>query len=301
MAGALLRNGYDVQLREVPHRVYKYFAPERVETLERRLLRYTQLGAFNDPFEGRPEITDISTLERTTELTDQLLPKSIAENYESLPAEAKAAISFEEFQTPLMEMFEARKHEFFRRVQSLTPLVKSMLIRTFDEHIGACCFSEVPDSLLMWAHYTKGHEGFVLEFDAHHPYFHEQRSPSDEFQHIRRVIYREQRPSSALTNMDAVDMFLVKSGHWSYEREWRIFRALAEAPHKIVATPFPVYLFPLPIEAITAVILGARTRQETTAQLGQALRQSEAYAHVKIRRAVPDEAHFLLRVVDWPG
>lgn len=91
---------------------------------------------------------------------------------------------------------------------------------------GALSLCEVPDSLLMWAHYGISHTGFVLEFDPSHPYFTTRRSEGDEFGHLRRVVYRDTRPSVNLIDLDGVEMFLVKSKEWEYEHEWRVLRTL---------------------------------------------------------------------------
>lgn len=284
--------------RDCPHRLYKYFAPNRVDVLERALIRYSPLGAFNDPFEGRPEIKDLSTHAEATQLLTDLLPKSIAENYEALPVEAKRAIPFEVFKSSLMANFEGRQNDFIRQLQSLTPLVKSFLSQKFDDHIGALCLSEVPDSLLMWSHYASSHAGFVVEFNAHHAYFHEERSSEDEFRHLRRVLYRETRPSAPLTALDATEMFLVKSGHWAYEREWRIIRALADAEQTIPCSPHPINLFRFPPSVITSVILGARISPDTEGRLRSALHSVATIHGLRLKRATPDESHFLLRITE---
>ena len=281
---------------DCPQRLYKYFAEDRVDVLERELIRYSPLGAFNDPFEGRPEIKDLSTHAEAAQLLDEILPKSIADNYGLLPAEAKAVLPFEQFKANLLKVFQSRQNAYIRHLQSFTPLVKSFLSQKFDQHIGALCLSEVPDSLLMWSHYASSHSGFVVAFNAHHKYFHEQRSTEDEFRHLRRVLYRETRPSAPLSSLDATEMFFVKSGHWTYEREWRILRALAEAEQTLPSSPYPISLFSFPMHAVTSVILGARISPKTEKRLRAALRSIRGSHAVTLMRATPDETHFLLRI-----
>lgn len=124
------------------------------------------------------------------------------------------------------------------------------------------------------------------------------KSPNDEFRHLRRVVYRETRPSATLVEFDGVDMFLVKSGHWSYEREWRIFRALSEAEVVIPGEPFEVHLFRIPPEALQAVILGARASRQTAELIASAIRATSLLSHVRLMRAKTDSTHFLLRIED---
>lgn len=285
-----------MSIRDCPTRLYKYFAPERVDVLEQGLMRYSPLGAFNDPFEGRPEITDLSTHVEATRIIDETVHNTIRESYALLPEEKKQIITFEVFSNFMLGQFQERKNEFFREVQSFTPLVKSHLSQKFDELIGACCLSEVPDSLLMWSHYGASHTGFVIEFNAHHAHFHAQKAIEDELRHLRRVLYRENRPSAPLSRLDAVDMFLVKSGHWAYEREWRILRALSDATKTIPCSPYPIHLFQFPQEAVDSVILGSRIRFDTAERIRNAIKQVGFSKDVKLKKAIPDESHFLLRI-----
>jgi Protein of unknown function (DUF2971) len=281
-----------------PPRLYKYFSPERSNLLGGSLLRYTPLGAFNDPFEGRPDITMLSTDEQALQSITELLPQEAKATYDALEAQVRAALPFPAFLKLLQAFTHAKQPEVLQQFRALTGSVVGLIHKKFDEHIGALCLSEVPDSLLMWSHYGASHTGFVVEFDAHHSYFHEQRSAEDEFRHLRRVLYREARPSAPLTDMEATELFLVKSGHWAYEREWRILRALTEADVVVPAEPFPLHLFAFPRGAVTAVILGARSTKATDTALRQDLRSHEEFKAVHLKRALPDSSHFLLRVID---
>ncbi|MHB1143589.1 MAG: DUF2971 domain-containing protein [Thiobacillus sp.] len=278
--------------------MYKYLAPERVTVLDEAKLRYTPLGAFNDPFEGRPEITQVGTDEEALQSLADALPKEAAKVYETLPPEVKRALPFSVMLNQLQAHANTKQLELLQQFRSLTGIAKSLLHQKFDEHIGALCLSEVPDSLLMWSHYGASHSGFVIEFDAHHEYFNEKRSDKDEFRHLRRVLYRETRPSMPLSQLEGPDLFLVKSGHWSYEREWRILRALSEATTIIQASPFPVHLFPFPRPTILSVILGARVTDTSERAIRAALAIHPEYKGVQLRRAIPDPTHFLLRIVD---
>src|SRR6266568_3737553 len=41
--------------------LYKYLQPARVDILKHRRIRFTQPGAFNDPFEFRPKIREVGS------------------------------------------------------------------------------------------------------------------------------------------------------------------------------------------------------------------------------------------------
>lgn len=269
--------------------------------LENALLRYTPPGGFNDPFEGRPEITELSTDERATNVFTSIIPEETRIIYESLPEAVKAMVSFEQVLALSSQLFESKKSEILQELKNHTPSVRAWFYQKFDEQIGALCLSEVPDSILMWSHYASSHTGFVLEFDAHHPHFAEQRSEDDEFRHLRRVFYRDARPSAPLSEMEGVEFFLVKSAHWSYEREWRILRALVEADSVVPSEPFPINLFSFPREAVRGVILGARSTETTEGSVRRVLQAHESYRSTILYRAVPSESHFLLHIKRAPA
>lgn len=281
-----------------PPILYKYFGPDRVDVLRCCLIRYSPLGAFNDPFEGQPEITLLNTEVGTRDSLSAILPEEARRAYGQLPKEARAMLPCELWEQLLAQQMKSRESELIQMMNGLTPFVQKFMTKKFDELLGALCQSEVPDSLLMWAHYGASHAGFVLAFDARHPHFHENNGPNDEFRHLRRVIYREARPSATLVEFDGVDMFLVKSGHWSYEREWRIFRALSEAEVVIPGEPFGIHLFRIPSSAIKAVILGARALPKTVESIASVLRTTSSLSHVRLKRARTDSSHFLLRIGD---
>jgi hypothetical protein len=279
-----------------PRQLYKYLAPERIDVLDRAMLRYTPLGAFNDPFEGRPEITLMSTDKQVLESLAEILPLEAQRAYEQLPPEVKAITPIEQFNAIIVRLAESKKTELLQQFRTLTPLARDIFYRKFDEYLGALCLSEVPDSLLMWSHYAASHSGFVLEFDSHHAHFHEKRSPSDEFRYLRRVLYRETRPSAPLSELEGTDLFLVKSGHWGYEREWRVLRALQEAQVVVPSEPFPAHLFSFPRDALKSVILGARMTKAAEKSVLNALQSHAEYTGIQIKRARADDTHFLLRI-----
>jgi len=187
---------------EYPRKLYKYFAPERASALDSAMVRYTSQGGFNDPFEGRPEITELSTDQQTLETFDEVFPEEAKRMYEQLPEAATAQLPFVQFMALISQFAEAKKSELLQEFRKLTPMAKTWFHEKFDEQIGALCLSEVPDSLLMWSHYAASHTGFAVEFNGHHPHFHERKTDKDEFRHLRRVLYRDARPSGPLSEME---------------------------------------------------------------------------------------------------
>ena len=50
--------------------LYKYLAPERIDVLQKRLVRFTPPGAFNDPFEFRPVLKTLASDSQFQQFTD---------------------------------------------------------------------------------------------------------------------------------------------------------------------------------------------------------------------------------------
>lgn len=203
--------------------------PQRVDALANARFRYSPLSAFNDPFEGRPDITALSPEPELKATLHTVIEEEIRRAYDSHGDALRAAFDFDTFKQLMTKELAKKEPDLRQHIQGLFPLVRTTLASAFENRVGTLSLSEVPDNLLMWAHYAASHSGFVLELDAHHPYFHAQVSPEDELRHLRRVMYRDTRPSVALTSLDPADLFLVKSSHWAYEREWRILKAFDDA------------------------------------------------------------------------
>ena len=283
---------------DCPTLLYKYFSPKRVSVIADAKFRYCPLGAFNDPFEGRPSIKNVLTHEVLLNSTEAHLEANWRTEYERLPDNIRQAVSADQYHQSIQEHLRKEGNKIAATAGGLKSPITQQFHEQLDEHLGAACFSEVPDSLLMWAHYAADHTGFVVEFDSCHPHFHESRTPSDEFRRIRRVNYREARPTKTMIESDGARVYLVKSGHWAYEREWRIFRSLKDAHTVLPDSPHKVHLFEFPRESVKSIILGARIAGGIVDALKKSLSTSSEYGSVSIKRAVPDEHHFLLQIVE---
>jgi hypothetical protein len=148
----------------------------------------------------------------------------------------------------------------------------------------------------MWAHYGASHTGFVIEFNAHHAYFHQQKTENDELRHLRRVLYKDSRPSGSLTDLEGSEVFLVKSSHWSYEREWRIFRPLSDADKELTIPAGRLYLFQIPADAISGVILGARAPENLRQLLHDQVSNTPELSHVRLKSCYADSKEFAIRM-----
>jgi len=279
-----------------PKKLYKYFSARRSDFLVDRLARYTPLDAFNDPFEGKPYVSSIASQEELDEAFEKSFTEEAAERYSKLSPSEKELLPYDKFERLIRVFFEKNKSFYLACLNSNAPKIGLNLTEGLNKIIGAFCLSEVPDDILMWAHYASSHEGFVIEFDTKHPYFNSKRSEKDELYHLRKVIYSDTRPSARLTEMEGPEFFLVKSVHWQYEREWRIFRLLSESDQIQQNTLCPAHLFKIPPDAITGVILGARANGDLLETIRGILEKDSELAHVVLQQAKPDESHFKINI-----
>jgi hypothetical protein len=157
------------------------------------------------------------------------------------------------------------------------------------ERVGILSLSSERDSLVMWTHYAEEHRGFLIEFDASHPWFDRRRAPDDEFYRLRRVRYEPPvRNGRALVELDGDAVFAVKSPEYRYEAEGRVVGLLADADRVLTTRSEGIHLFAVPPETVTGVIAGARASEHLCEELKALAASGAAFAHVRLERAILD-------------
>lgn len=125
------------------------------------------------------------------------------------------------------------QREFERIKTTLTPILADTK-KKINDMFAITCFSEKPDSILMWSHYANKHTGFCVEYDL------AKCTSLSAKMLLFPVIYTEERatiPMSLInfedpTHLKIADLdkfapdfvisLLTKSKIWDYENEWRI-------------------------------------------------------------------------------
>ena len=176
----------------------------------------------------------------------------------------------------------------------MLPRITKAMHTGFENHIGVLSLTENPHNLLMWAHYADSHQGFVIQFDASHKFFYQRKSKDDQLRHLRPVSYSRDRPSLTLSQVNGLDYCLAKSMDWSYEKEWRLIFSLADSNEKIKAEPYDVHLFKIPFEAMTSVIIGARSIAKTVSQIKEVLSANIDLSHISLFQMEVHEERFEL-------
>lgn len=70
--------------RDLPAVLYKYMPVERSKIFDDWLIRFTQPGALNDPFEMRPHIAGYGTPEEVSEIASRRWEEYARERYETM-------------------------------------------------------------------------------------------------------------------------------------------------------------------------------------------------------------------------
>lgn len=282
-------------------RLYKYLHPDRIDVLRNGTIRFSSPKALNDPFELKPHISALAPQNEIHSDFEAKLSNILAEEYAKLPAQLRRQRPLSQFQ----ELAKAQLPQLKIQLQGFTemavPMVQRIMSKNFEEMIGILCLTESPANLLMWAHYADSHQGFVVEFDADSPFFDQRKSPEDELRHLRKVIYREQRPSLVLSEMEDFSPFLTKGVDWHYETEWRMMIPLSSASAVIGDGPTAVHLYEFPRSAIRSVILGCRMLEAKAEEIRRVLRSANEFNDVTCLRAQIDETHYRLRFTENRG
>ena len=265
--------------------LYKYFAIERSEFLTNRLLRFTQPGDFNDPFELHPSYDLMSKADISA------LPP--APGHEG-PDGRMRVLTTEALQAMFAAIMPGLQKQLAQHAGQDGAYVldnNRMAQSTFDSKFGILCLSETADSLLMWGHYARNHCGFVVQFDEAHPFF----APT-EFEGqslvLSRVEYSSERPVLSYSTVNSPHLYYRKSPEWSYEREWRLIKPLLDASAVLSHQEFPRHLYEVPREAIRGVILGHSIPHETRVKLFGVLAEKLGHATI-FQTALSKESYAL--------
>lgn len=232
---------------------FKYAAPDTaLAVLRNKAVRYSSPLKFNDPFDVQSGLHfnfNIDTLHskvldrieqlatsNETPCVDREDPwgKIVLLVREKYPTHGFPRHHLETMTAPLFAQLVSDIRGTQQKYQECWWTTLLPGIRVF-------CVSEERDNLLMWSHYAKDHTGVVFEFLS----LPDEDNPLSVAQ---PVIYADQ-PATFFTEDEWVDEILairrlserelykryayVKSRHWQYEREWRVWYPLASTPEAL--------------------------------------------------------------------
>lgn len=265
--------------------LYKYFSSQRIDTLLKRRLRFTQPADFNDPFEFRPFIEQLVSEAQANADFDEKWSAELRKYgtiLELIPPKELAA-----------QTIQLRNH-FFSGLNSARLAIIKKLDDAFNKDVGVLCLSSRRESILMWSHYSSSHTGFVVGFDSQNEFFNKKRTAIDEFGFLRQVTYQITRPKITLANCNSGDWVEKKHIDWAYEYEWRMMRALREASETITdAHSFPLCFFEFQPDAVVEIIVGMNASSGLRSEL-RAL--SASFPHAALLCAKPHPTDFAVLI-----
>ncbi|HLH55678.1 MAG TPA: DUF2971 domain-containing protein [Verrucomicrobiae bacterium] len=288
---------------KIPPKIFKYVGPERIDIIKHLTVRFTQPSCCNDPFEAQ---TCIEGLEDESLLREQM-ERIDREKYRThvLRNGPILAGTFEEFRKLIGSDYDAAI-KAVKADLSGSRQRAAAATRTFWDTLGLLSLTETENNILMWAHYTDGHKGMLLEFDPAHSFLKppdcdhpnpDERQNDIQFGAMAPVTYSTKRPRRRLGEQFRIADFFTKSPQWGYEHEWRVIQLL-ERSHTQKQTPGGmVHLFTIPPECVRRVVIGCCMGAQNRAELLKAIRSNAQLKHVQIQETQLDLDVFQLNYV----
>lgn len=306
--------------------LFKYVSPERIDDLLDGKIRFTQPGAFNDPF----EIPAFKLIDATTLIG----PLSEAMRESARAAAATGGLATVATITgfaPAEQLSSSRISKVFQLPSSTgTSFPNSSLdllagtgeslaaeppqdidgdddkkqiinnkIESIDKMYGILSLTAVKDNLLMWAHYSGEHRGAVIAIDIEDDKFVQ---GAKGFQEQGDVEYTSFRPGLPMNEGIIMKHFFTKSREWEYEKEYRIVRQLRYATERKHTSELQdIFLFDLPPRCIRRLIFGVRCEEQQKKQIISRISGSPELEHISLWQAYLDPSRFRLRIDRIPS
>jgi Protein of unknown function (DUF2971) len=258
-------------MSDVPASLYKYLPPERVSSvLGKLLIRCSQVSVMNDIEEFKPPISGVAPREQVEE--------AIKRRADALYPGLRALI---DAQGPeyISKMVDDAERNLPRTIKTIYEIN--------DKNFGILSLSEESTNADMWERYAGQGRGFLVEFDASHPWFWQKITEDDDLRHLRRVTYVADRRPAYLLALAAQDYLYTKETKWEYEKEWRIILNFNGAVCKAGKdnTGTDVLLFAIPPDCLMSVTVGCNATHEFVEQVRTAVGANPSLSHVSLKTA----------------
>ena len=272
--------------------LYKYVSSSGLDILINQRIKATPPNRFNDVFEFQPLFEG--------KPSNRMVKRHLRNNndlhgqYEMDRKLGRTGESFKEYKKRMRAMHREIVPAIATQVAEKIDIQRHTMIDRLSHLIGVICFTTVPNSLLMWAHYATSHSGLVVEFDTQHPVFsNTPRLEAVKYSHMRPVITLGGNPNLSLDEA-GWNTLLTKSIEWAYESEWRTTTPLPET-EKVFINDSIEYFAPLPAKAVKSVIFGARASDELKRDVFE-LVAAPKLRHVSIFEARLHETEYRLLI-----
>jgi hypothetical protein len=287
---------------------FKYASPEAtLAILETGKVRYSTPLKFNDPFDVQVGLHfdfDLHTLH--DKLLDRL--EVLASEQAEPPVDPNdvwgqlvlvAWKHFPEFAFP-KERWRQMTASSFTELEAVIRSTQEAYRQHWRDKmlpgLRVFCVSEERDNLLMWAHYAQEHRGAVFEFWS----LPEEDNPLSVAQPIEYV----DSPAPFFTEAEWIDDFTgvkrldsgalyrryayVKSRHWGYEKEWRVWYPLSTSKNYDYISIHP--------KELKALYIGYRAEYDFKKKVVEQMRHR--FPEAAVLQAVKSESHYHLEYRD---
>lgn len=189
-------------------RLYKYlpFSDGSLKIISEGTIKFTKPSEFNDPFDCNPE--------HDTDAIDKYI--------ESMPDIVEKVLKYR----------NARCKDIDKELAAMKERLKTAINnghfgQEASDNVGICSLSREPLNLLMWAHYTQDHSGFVVEFEIPVESFYPIIDDVKYFEWLIPQVVEYQYEKPVVRFDDDKDtkvkkQFLTKGKDWEYEQEERV-------------------------------------------------------------------------------
>ena len=210
--------------------------------------------------------------------------------YEMIRAQGEPVGSFKDFR----KKFAANREEYVKQAveharPKISAYVKGPFVREFSSKFGILCLTEIPDSILMWSHYSSGHTGIALgiEIPPHWKMLKVKYSNTN-----TRVSIRLVWPEDPIgTEETSLELVRTKSKHWAYEEEWRALSPLEKLQQEARGGR-TLYFATIRPEIVKEIILGLRFPEQHMAEI-RALCKGK-FPQAQLLQASLHESYFAL-------
>lgn len=232
-----LEGAYILKHQHLPSSIFKYREANEysIKNLEEDTVWLSNPNNFNDPYDcaHTTDYQEIAKHQSKDFLNDFITKKQIQLTEEEKQKLESNDDPFSEFMNIIISREPYEKREVLSNIilQVKDKLYQDLVISSSNNIAGSfrvCSFSERNDSMLMWAHYAKYHEGFCIEYDLENLLYGDYRR-----RFLYPVIYSDDIFDA--TNFFKLDIndknfnplhlrlsSLIKAKDWSYEKEWRL-------------------------------------------------------------------------------
>jgi hypothetical protein len=257
----------------MPDILYKYLDKRGVDLLSSSRILASCPTKMNDPFEWLPAIRDEASPEEIRRMLKNPRLRALALiDGKKIPNDPK------ELARTVSRLKNGAKGAAADRRRTIVEYV--------EKRCRIICLAQCPLNTLMWAHYAKGHDGFVVGFDT------AELLRACKGSRLMEVSYSDNRPDFGSawgedpTGEMIDEVFRAKSRHWEYEKEYRILRL-----PELLQEDGGKHYQPIPTSSIRKVIIGSRPSVELERELSDVLARP-LFAHIEKLRVKLDPTKY---------